>query len=342
VINEIDYDNEGERKMRSNLEKPPVAQLAHAELLTPKLEESLWFFTEVLGLQEVERSGKSVYLRAYEDFYHHSLKLTEAPEPGLGHMAWRTSSEEVLEICAKELEEAGVGQGWIDGDIGHGRAYRFQTPDGHIGEILWDVEYYHAIPNERSLLKSRPSRRPLRGIPVRRLDHVNLLASDVEKNQTFLQESLGFNLRELKIGENQVQVGSWLSVSNLVHEIGVMRDATGAKGRLHHLAFWYGYPQNIFDLADTCADYNIEIEMGPGKHGATQAYFLYIFEPGGNRIELFGDAGYLIFDPDWETVVWDVSKKEDLEKSSIWFGSNLAESFYTYGTPDVKNPVKNN
>lgn len=326
--------------MRSNFGKSFVAQLAHVELLTPKPDETLWFFKEVLGLEEVERSGQSIYLRAYEDLYHHSLKITEANEAGLGHMAWRTSSPEALDLCAKHLEGLGAGRGWTDGDIGHGRAYQFATPDGHQGEILWDVDYYKATPAEKSLLKSRPSKRPLRGIPVRRLDHINLMASDVEKNQTFLQEALGFNLRELKIGEGKIQVGSWLSVSNLVHEIAVMRDATKSKGRFHHLAFWYGYPQNIFDLADVCSDYGIQVEMGPGKHGATQGYFLYLFEPGGNRIELFGDSGYLIFDPEWETIIWDVSNKVDLEKSTIWFGSNLTESFYNYGTPNVKEPVK--
>ncbi len=326
--------------MKSRLMKPPVAQLAHVELLTQKLDESLWFFKEVLGLEEVERSGQSVYLRAYEDLYHHSLKLTEANNAGLGHVAWRTSSPEALESCSKYLENIGAGLGWTDGDIGHGPSYQFKTPDGHLSEILWEVDYYTPYPTERSLLKSRPQRRPLRGIPVRRLDHINLMSSDVKTNQEFLQEALGFNLRELKLGEGKKQIGSWLSVSNIVHEVAIMNDVTGSKGRLHHLAFWYGYPQNLFDLADVCVDYNIEIEMGPGKHGATQAYFLYVFEPGGNRIELFGDTGYLIFDPDWETVVWDVSDEADLEKSSIWFGPRLEDSFYTYGTPDVKETIK--
>ena len=55
-------------------------------------------------------------------------------------------------------------------------------------------------------------------------------------------------------------------------------------------------------------------ETGPAKHGTTQAWFLYVFEPGGNRVELFGDTGYLIFDPEWETVVWDVANEVDLEK----------------------------
>jgi hypothetical protein len=67
----------------------------------------------------------------------------------------------------------------------------------------------------------------------------------------------------------------------------------------------------------------------------TQAYFLYCFEPGGNRVELFGDTGYLIFDPDWKALVWDVANEVDLEKSSIWFGSQLAKTFYRYATPVV-------
>ena len=36
-----------------------VAHLAHIELLTPRPDESLWFFTHVLSLEEVARSGQS-------------------------------------------------------------------------------------------------------------------------------------------------------------------------------------------------------------------------------------------------------------------------------------------
>ncbi len=313
--------------------EPLVAQLAHVEILTPRMEESLWFFRDVLGLEESARDGHSVYLRAYEEFYHHSLRLTEATGPGLGHVAWRAASEEALHTLSKRLADAGFGRGWSDGDLGHGRAYRFVSPEGHPMEVLWDVEYYQAPPEKRSLLRNRPQKRPLRGVPVRRLDHVNLMARSVPPMREFLNEHLGFRLREQKIGEGGAEVGAWMSVSPMVHEIAVMRDATRAEGRFHHLAYWYGYPQHLTDAADVCADYGIKIETGPGKHGTTQAMFMYVFEPGGTRVELFGDTGYLIFDPAWKTVVWDVADESDLEKSSIWFGGRLPETFYTYGTP---------
>ncbi len=311
----------------------PVGQLAHVEILTPRLDESLWFFRDVLGLEESAREGRSIYLRAYEDFYHHTLRLTEAAGPGLGHVAWRVASEAALESLAGRLDAAGLGRGWSTGDLGHGAAYRFDTPDGHPMEVLWDVEYYQAPPEKRSPLRNRPQKRPLRGVPVRRLDHVNLMARSVPEVREFLQQVLGFRLREQKVGEGGVEVGAWLSVSPMVHEIAVMRDATGASGRFHHVAYWYGCAQHLIDTADICADYGIRIEAGPGKHGVTQGMFLYLFEPGGSRVELFGDAGYQIFDPEWKTVVWDVANESDLEKSSIWFGGRLPETFYTYGTP---------
>ncbi len=102
----------------------------------------------------------------------------------------------------------------------------------------------------------------------------------VESHEAFLCEALGFKLRETKIGGDRLKVGSWLSVSPLVHEIAVMRDGTGQGERLHHVAYWHGYPQHLYDVAELCMDWGVRIEAGPGKHGTTLAFFLYLFEPG--------------------------------------------------------------
>jgi catechol 2,3-dioxygenase-like lactoylglutathione lyase family enzyme len=118
-----------------------VAQLAHVELFTPKPNETVHFFKELLGLQETERAGQSVYLRAYEDFYHHTLKVTQAAKPGLGHVAWRATSPQALERRVAALESSGLGVGWSEGDRGHGPAYRFTTPAGHPMELYGDSGY---------------------------------------------------------------------------------------------------------------------------------------------------------------------------------------------------------
>ena len=312
-----------------------LAQLVSVALYSPKPDETVAFFHDMLGMEISHREGQSVYMRAYEDFYQYTLKITEAKAAGMEEVTWRASSAEALEKVTRQIEASGLGTGWTEKDYAHGRAYKFTSPDGHNQKVLWDLDYFKADADLASKLRNRPSKRPLRGVPVRRIDHVNLMVSDVIRNTDFAVNTLGFKLREQKIGDGGATVGSWLSVSALVHELALMRDSSGAQGRFHHVAYWYGAPQHLLDIADVFAERDVRIESGPAKHGTTQAYFLYCFEPGGNRIELFGDTGYLIFDPDWKTVVWNVANEIDLEKSSIWFGGGLPKSFYRYGTPVV-------
>ncbi|GIK37824.1 MAG: catechol 2,3-dioxygenase [Chloroflexota bacterium] len=312
-----------------------LAQLVSIALYSPRPAESVAFFHDLLGMEISHREGQSVYLRAYEDFYQYTLKITEAAQPGLEEVTWRACSPAALERRVQAIKATELGLGWTDQDYAHGSAYKFRTPDGHPMKILWELDYFQASPELKCKLRNRPSRRPLRGVPVRRIDHVNLMVSDVPLNRRFMTEALDFRVREQKIGDGGTEVGAWLSVSALVHELALMRDATGSRGRFHHVAYWYGVPQHLLDIADIFSEYDVRIEAGPAKHGTTQAYFLYCFEPGGNRIELFGDTGYLIFDPDWQTVVWDVANEVDLEKSSIWYGGQLPRTFYRYGTPVV-------
>ena len=64
-----------------------IARIGHAELLTPEADESLRFFVDVLGMEEEAREGQSVYLRGWGDYLRYSLKLTDSPQAGLGHLA---------------------------------------------------------------------------------------------------------------------------------------------------------------------------------------------------------------------------------------------------------------
>ena len=84
----------------------------------------------------------------------------------------------------------------------------------------------------------------------------------------------------------------------------------------------------VFELANEAG---IPIETGPARHGIGGASFLYILELGGNRIELMGDLGYMIFDPAWRTVVWKGSEVPIV--GAVWTDSSFPNSFWNYGTP---------
>ena len=121
-----------------------LAHLAHCELLTPKPEASLRFFVDVLGLTESGREGDSVYLRGWDDYEFHTLKLTAAKAAGMGHVAFRTSSEAALHRRVAELTRMGAGLGWSEGDLGHGRTFRARGPGGHVFELYYDTKWYEA------------------------------------------------------------------------------------------------------------------------------------------------------------------------------------------------------
>ena len=89
-----------------------IAHLGHVEMLTPKLDESVRFFVDVMGMTESDRQGDSIYLRAWDDYEHHTLKLTASKVPGLGHFAYRTRSPQALERRVAALETSGRGIGW--------------------------------------------------------------------------------------------------------------------------------------------------------------------------------------------------------------------------------------
>src|ERR1700761_2829893 len=95
-----------------------VAHLGHIELLTPKFEASLRFFTDVLGMTESGHAGDSAFLRGWDDYERYSLKLTASKTSGLGHAAFRCRSPQALERRALALSGSGYDVGWSDGDIG--------------------------------------------------------------------------------------------------------------------------------------------------------------------------------------------------------------------------------
>ena len=81
-----------------------VAHLGHVELLTPKPDESLAFFTSIVGLHETARAGDSVYLRAWGDYERHTLKLTAHATSGIGHLGLRVRDAQGRPLTTDHLK----------------------------------------------------------------------------------------------------------------------------------------------------------------------------------------------------------------------------------------------
>ena len=309
-----------------------ISHLGAVELYTPKFDESLWYFRDILGMEVAHSAGNSAYLRGYGDYAASTLKLTAHSHAGVGCVLWRTTSEEALERRAKAIEAAGLGEGWTNGDFGHGRSYRFHDPDGHKMEIYYDEHKYVAPKHLPSTLKNLPQKFTGRGVGVRRVDHLALLAKDVEANRKFATDLLGFQLREqVRFDQGKTEIGSWMSPTAVHHQMAYVVDVKGGHGRLHHFSLWVDNREDVLRAADILSENGIFIEAGPSKHNNSQGFYLYSYEPGGNRVEIYSGS-YLIFAPDWEPVLWN----EEERGTGTYWGATLPDSFINYATPDVE------
>ena len=315
-------------------EKEPIrdiAHLGHVELLTPELEKSVSFFTDILGMQIAEQEGNSVYLRCWGDYEQYSVILTKSAKPGVGHTALRTMSPQALKRRVQAIDEAGRGIGWIEGDIGHGEAYRFHGPDGHLYELYYDTTHYEAPDHLRPVLKNQPQRFTGHGVSVKHLDHINYLSSNPEADGEFMENVLGLQLTEQILLDNGRRPGVWYRSNNKSYEVVYTMDATGSSGRFHHIALSVDTNEGIWRAADLFVEHDVFIEFAPSKHAINQTYFVYVYEPGGNRIEICS-GGYKVLAPDFKPITWT---EKERARGQAW-GNQTVPSFHTYGTPVVE------
>jgi catechol 2,3-dioxygenase len=306
-----------------------IAHVAHIELHVPDLEKSSTFFKNVFGLHESGRVGQSVYLRAWGDYQLHTLQLTQFSTSGIGHVAFRARSADVLEHMVQNLIAHGYTGVWLEPEFGQGRTFRCQSPDGHQIELFYEIERFVPPHGETRAFKNLPQRYVPAGIAPKRLDHLNLLANDVKACREFFHDLLGLRITEQIVFE-ETEMGAWLAATNKSYDIAFTKDAKGARGRFHHLTYFMDSREDVLRAADILVENDVFIETGPHKHTVGQTFFLYFYEPGGNRVEI-GAGGYLIFDPDWKPVVWS---REERLKGQAW-GLQTVSTFHTYGTPPV-------
>lgn len=301
----------------------PLTKAGHVALVTEDMDKSLWFWTEVVGLERADEEGDTVYLRSWGDLEHHSLSLTAGSPGRVDHIAWRVRRPEDLDAVASPLEAAGTELTWVQPgeERGQGRAVRFSSPFGHRFELYHEIERASAPAHLRSRIKSNASRAWQRGISPRRIDHVNITTNDAGALTDWLGEALGFSMREyIRLNDGSMAAG-WMAVSALSHDIGVIVDPSGDKADgFQHVAYYVDNAQDVLRAIEILKENGIPVDAGPGRHGISQGIFAYTRDPGsGHRLEIF-TGGYLVLDADWEPIEWP---EEEMATALSWWGTQI-------------------
>ena len=86
-------------------------------------------------------------------------------------------------------------------------------------ELYWETEWYKAPPELKPSLKNQAMRFPARGANVRRLDHLNLLTSDVAGLQRFMEDVLGMRTTEMIVLDSGEIAGVWVTCNNKTYDV---------------------------------------------------------------------------------------------------------------------------
>ena len=304
-----------------------LAHIGHAELLTPKPDESLRFFEQVLGMEVEAREEQSVYLRGWGDYQRYSLKLTESERAGLGHMALRAWSPEALERRVAAIEKRRARPG-LDRrrPRATARPTASPTPTGIRSSSTSRPRSTSPPEHLRPTLKNQPQRYVARGAAVKRLDHVNVLALDVAQTGLRAGRARLPALRADRAGRRHR--GRRLDEPHDRRARADLRQGRPwVRGRLHHLAFWVDTREEVLRAADMFLDNDVA-DRGGAVEARDRAGLLPVRLRAGRQPHR-GDARRLLrLRPDPEPTVWTEAERA---KGQAW-GVKTVESFHTYGT----------
>jgi catechol 2,3-dioxygenase len=294
-----------------------IIKAGHIELLVTDLKEAKKFYSDTLGFVVTETDKSHIYLRGLEDRQHHCLTLTKSGSPGVGHLAFKVATEEGLKVLEKLVNDSGGQTRWVEAgeERGQGRALLAEDKFG------FPVEFYSKMAGEEWMLQKFEN---YKGAKVMRLDHFNMMLPDAASAYDWYVNSLGFGCTEITEteGPKPDMWAAWLRRKHTCHDVAL---TTGKGPRVHHAGFTVSDRSSILDAADLLSStgYLQSMERGPGRHGVSNAFFLYLRDPDGNRIELYtGD--YITADPDWVPIVW---KLNDPKRQTLWGAPTPASWF---------------
>lgn len=238
--------------------------IAYVRLGTRDLESTVTYAKTILGLQLVDRAGRTAYFRS--DDRHHTLCYTEGAEAeGIGFALPVTSD---LGAIAGRLDATGVhvheGTPAECADRHVERFIRFDDPTGNPIELL-----------------VRPHDSPRRYFPSRDagitgFSHIGLRTTDAKRDEGFWTGILGARVSDW-IGDAPL-----LRINPVHHSIALFPSTfAGVQHVNHQVASIDDVMRSYYFLREQ----GVRIVFGPGRHATSGAVFCYFEGPDGMTYE---------------------------------------------------------
>ena len=297
---------------------PPfnIIRVSHVVFGVTDLQHSKAFWVDALGYKVTEETPTALYLRGYEERNHHSVVLKQQTHPVCESIGFKVAGEDELDKAVRWFGKEGIPHRFVDRPH-QGRTLAATDPFG------MPLEFYYSMDSVESLLQKYGEHR---GGRIQRIDHANCFTPDVDASFAFYNR-MGFRATEYTVMEDDRHLWAiWLHRKGGVHDIAL---TSGRGPRLHHIGVWAASMNAIIDLCDilSTTGWLSSMERGPGRHGISNAFFLYLRDPDGHRVELF-TSDYLTVDPDHPVKEWPL---RDAQRQTLW-GAPAPRSWFEEGT----------
>lgn len=279
-----------------------VLRPGHAQVRVLDLQESVKFYSDVLGLVETGRDKQGrVYFKCWDERDHSSYVIRQADRAGIDHFAFKVLDKPTLERLDSDLRAYGVPTERIPAGemLETGERVRFQIPTGHMIELYAEKTHIgNGLPEVNPAPWSPDAER---GIAPVRLDHALLYGPNIEGNRKLFTEVLGFFMVETVLTpDSKANAAIWLSCSHKVHDIAFAEYPE--PGKLHHCSFLLETWEKVQRAGDIMSMNKVSVDIGPTRHGVTRGSTIYAWDPSGNRFETFM-GGYQPY-PDYKPLTW--------------------------------------
>ncbi len=289
------------------------------------MEASKEHYINRIGLHQVmEGDDGRVYLKAADEFDHHSIVLRKADNAGCDYFAFKVYDEATLDAYKKRIEDYGIEVDDVRAgeQPGIGRRISFVVPSGHRIELYATCEHSDPKPgiNNSHIWSVEPH-----GMRARRFDHALFYGPNIDKVQEFFETVLDFRTPEQVDLPDGGLLGIWMTCGMKAHDIAFVNHPE--PGKFHHVSFELENWNDVGRAADIITNYDISIDIGPTRHGITYGQTIYFFDPSGNRCEVF--AGGYTYYPDLPTRKWDM---DNVGKAIFYYERQLNEAFLSVVT----------
>ncbi len=289
-----------------------IRQMGHVAFRTPDPEGAARDLELIVGLRVTRRDDDAVFLSSNQR--HYEVSFTRGAKREVAAIGLEATDRKAVEEVARRAQSEGFTI-VSDKPLGPGieRAVRFIAPFGAILEVHTPVR------------RSEPQRYAGPGGRPKRIDHVNLKASDTLLVRDVLTKVLGMKLSDRTSGDEFL----WFrAVDGYHHTVAVFL----GDDALHHYGFEFQTLGEVGSMADVLASQDRPLIWGPGRHGAGGNIFAYHVDANDCVVESSVGMDRIDNDDIYEPRSWTFTPDMTGSWVNHW-GAPAPSSFAAHGMP---------